>query len=80
MASLDDVSRGFGSAWDDARLSRKTNGASGLAPEAFLGRDVGAANKDADRAENMGKRLAAVKFLEMEYLARQNGRKTDYGS
>jgi hypothetical protein len=65
MAGLDDVTTGYGWAWDqfvDQRAGDDTK----VAPEDFLTRKVGAQDSARARAENVGRRWAARDFLTIE--------------
>lgn len=72
MAGLDDVTTGYGWAWDQF-VDQRAGDPSAAAPEDFLTRKVGAANTAKARAENVGKRWAARDFLTIERGAQGSG-------
>jgi hypothetical protein len=63
-ASIDDVSKGVGQGWDDLKLWYETGGSEGNPPDFYLDRKIGAEDRPGDRAENWGKRIGHLLYLQ----------------
>jgi hypothetical protein len=63
-ASLDNVSKGVRQGWDDLETWYETGGSEGNPPDFYLDRAIGAEDDPAQRAENWGKRIGHLLYLQ----------------
>lgn len=63
-ASIDDVSKGVRKGWDDLELWFETGGSQGSPPDFYLTRKIGAEDDPDVRAENWGKRIGHLLYLQ----------------
>jgi hypothetical protein len=70
-ASIDDVSKGVRKGWDDLEVWYETGGSQGNPPDFYLTRKIGAEDEPATRAENWGRRIGHLLYLQhRDYAAR----------
>jgi hypothetical protein len=63
-AGINDVSNGVRQGWDDLKLWFETGGIEGNPPDFYLTRNIGAEDNGEDRAENWGKRIGHLLYLQ----------------
>jgi hypothetical protein len=63
-ASIDDVSDGVRQGWDSLKLWYETGGSEGNPPNYYLDRNIGAEDNADSRAENWGKRIGHLLYLQ----------------
>jgi hypothetical protein len=68
-ASIDNVSTGVRQGWDDLKLWYETGGSQGSPPDFYLTRNIGAEDQPANRAENWGKRIGHLLYLQHREFA-----------
>jgi hypothetical protein len=68
-ASIDNVSTGVRQGWDDLKLWYETGGSQGNPPDFYLTRNIGAEDSPANRAENWGKRIGHLLYLQHREFA-----------